>query len=280
VVSASQNSAFDTFSQSNLIIEAEDFDFGSGRFIDDPVPTAVPATNSYYMEATPAVVGVDLTTPNNISGEQFAYRNDSCGTQAASDFLRQKFVTADVSDYNVGWWYTGAWLNYTRTFPTNNYYIYGRLASGNGAYSATNSLVTGGGGTANQTTRLLGTFGGVDSGWQTWQWVPLLNSNGQLAVTALGGVQTLKMTSGNSLNANFYMFVPAPSSMRLSASLSNSSPVLSFGTQRGFNYLVVYKNLLSDSYWKLLSVAPGTGTNATIADVSTATQRFYAVVVQ
>ena len=49
---------FDTFSQSNLMLEAEDFDFGYDQFIDNPVPTAEPAANSYYMEAIPAIVGL------------------------------------------------------------------------------------------------------------------------------------------------------------------------------------------------------------------------------
>jgi hypothetical protein len=279
-VSTTISNAFDTFSQSNLIAEAEDFDFGSDQFIDNPVPTSLPAADSYYMETIPAVWGVDLTTPDNIGGEQFAYRNDSCGTQVASDFLRQKFITAGVSDYNVGWWYTGAWLNYTRTFPTNSYYIYGRLASANGAYSATNSLVTGGAGCASQTTLFLGTFSGIDSGWQTWQWVPLLDANGQMAVVPLGGVETLKITSGNDLNANFYMFVPVPAQMTLAASLIDSNPVLSFPTQPDFNYMVVYKNDLSESYWKLLAILSGDGTTQTFADLPGATARFYAIVVQ
>jgi beta-glucosidase len=280
VVSSTLSNAFDTFSQSNLTIEAEDFDFGNGRFIDNPVPTASPAANSYYMEATPAVVGVDLTTPNNISGEQFAYRNDSCGTQAASDVPRQKFVNAGVSDYNVGWWYTGAWLNYTRTFPTNNYYIYARLASDAGAYGVTNSLVTGGVGTTSQTTRLLGTFSAVGSGWQAWQWAPLLDVNGRPVVAALGGVETLKMTADNSLNANFYMFIPAPPAAKLTASLSHSSAVISIPTEPGSNYMLVYKNQFSDTYWKLLNAFSGDGTIKTIADAVGATQRFYRVVAQ
>jgi len=279
-VTAIENNFFDTFSQSNLMIEAEDFDFGSGHFINDPVPTAVPATNSYYMEATPAVWEVDLTTPNNIGGEAFAYRNDSCGTQLASDFLRQKFIAAGVADYNVGWWYSGAWLNYTRAFPTNRYYIYGRLASANGSYSATGSLVTSGAGTSNQNSQLLGTFSGTDSGWQTWQWVPLMNNNGQEAVVQLGGVGTLKMTSGDSLNANYYMFVPVPSRTLISITLGPGGPLLSFPTQPGFNYMLVYKNNLSDRYWKFLSVASGDGTIKTLADASTASERFYAIVVQ
>jgi hypothetical protein len=279
-VSTTMSNAFDTFSQNNLMVEAEDFDFGKDQFIDNPVPTAEPAANSYYMEAVPAVVGVDLTTPANVGGELFSYRNDSCGTQVTSDFPRQKFIAAGVSDYNVGWWYAGAWLNYTRTFPTNNYYIYGRLASANGAYGATNSLVTGGGGTAGQTTRLLGTFSGTDNGWQTWQWVPMLDANGRMSVVPLGGVETLKMTSGNNLNANFYMFIPVPAPMTLAVSLSHSSPLLSFSTQPGFSYMVVCKNDLAESYWKLLAVLSGDGSTQTFADLPGAAARFYAIVVQ
>jgi beta-glucosidase len=269
---------FDTFSQNNFIWEAEDFDFGNGRFIDNPVPTSGPATNSYYLEAISAVVGTDLTTPNDVSGEQFAYRNDSCGTQVATDFLRQKYITAGVSDYNVGWWYTGAWLNYTRTIPTNNYYIYARLASDNGAYTATNSLVISGAGTSSQTTRLLGTFSAVGTGWQSWQWVPLLNTNGQLAVVPLGGVETFKMTSGDSLNANFYMLVPVPVSPNISAFLNGSNTIISFPTQAGFSYLVVYKDNLQDANWKLLSIMSGDGTIKMVTDTKNKSQCFYKVV--
>ena len=270
---------FDTFSQNNFIWEAEDFDFGGGQFIDNPVPTAVPATNSYEQEATPAVVGIDLTTPNNISGEQFAYRNDSCGTQAASDFLRQKYITAGVPDYNVGWWYSGAWLNYTRTIPPGNYWIYGRLASGNGAYTVTNSLVTGGRGTASQTTRVLGTFSAIGTGWQSWQWVPLLNASGQLAVVSLGGVETFKMTSGNNVNANFYMLAPVPAATNITAILSGSDTVISFPTQAGFGYLVVYKDNLEDPYWKLLGIVTGNGMIKTMTDTMNKSQRFYKLVI-
>jgi beta-glucosidase len=278
-VTAATVNNFDTFSQSNFIWEAEDFDFGGGRFIDNPVPTAVPATNSYYQEVLPAVVGVDLTTPNNISGEQFAYRSDSCGTQVATDYLRQKYITAGVPDYNVGWWYSGAWLNYTRTIPTNNYCIYARLAGGNGAYTVTNSLVTGGAGTSSQTTQMLGTFSATGTGWQSWQWVPLLDTNGQLVVALLGGVETFKMTSGNSANANFYMLVPVPAPPDISAYLSGSNTVISFPTQSGFSYLLVYKNSLQDAYWRLLSIVAGDGIVKTVTDPMNQSQRFYRIVI-
>lgn len=273
------NNIFDTFSQTNLMIEGEDFDFGGGQFIDNPVPSAVPATNSYYMEATPAIVGVDLTTPGNISGEDFAYRNDSCGTQIADDMLREKFILAGVPDYNVGWWNPGTWLNYTRTFPVDQYNIWGRLASANGAYSATVSLVTGGRGTSSQSTLSLGAFEANDYGWQTWEWVPLAE-NGEIASVALGGVETLKMTCQSGLNANFYMFVPAPIRPQITASITGTNAEISYPTQPGFYYLLVYKNSLSDPYWKLLSAAPGSGSRVAVTDSSGPVVRFYTLVVQ
>lgn len=277
-VATARVNEFDTFSQSNFMWEAEDFDFGGGNYIENPVPTPAPATNSYFMEAIPAIVGTDLTTPNNVSGETFAYRNDSCGTQVAADFLRQKYVAAGVPDYNVGWWYTGAWLNYTRSFPTNKFYIYGRLAGGNGAYTITNSLVTSGLGTPSQTTQLLGTFSGSGTDWQGWQWIPLLDTNGQPVAVTLGGVQTFKMTSGNSANANFYMLVPAPTPMNITARVSGSNVTVSFPTQSGVSYMVVYKDTLEDPYWKLLETVNGDGTVKSVTDASGKTQRFYRVV--
>ena len=265
---------FDTFSQDNFIFEAEDFDFGGGRFINNPVPTSIPATNSYFLEAKPAISGVDLTTD---VADSEAYRYDLCGTQVTSDVLRRKYIDAGVADYNVGWWYAGAWLNYTRSIPTNNYYIYARLASGNGNYTVTNRLVIGGAGTPTQTTKLLGTFSAAGTGWQSWQWVPLLNTNGQMAVVSLGGVETFKLTSDSSVNANFYMLAPAPASPKIVIFLRNANPVLSFATQAGFSYLVAYKDELNDAYWKLLTIVAGDGTDKYILDTVFKTQRFYKV---
>ena len=54
----SVSGTFDTFSQNNFMIEAEDFDFNSGQYIDNPVPTSGNGTttgnlaaNSYFYYA-------------------------------------------------------------------------------------------------------------------------------------------------------------------------------------------------------------------------------------
>ena len=297
---------FDTFSQSNFMIEAEDFDFNGGQFIDNPIPTgayvnnaypayAVAAVNSYfyYPEAdsdNEAIVGVDLTTLTTDAAETFIYRPaESAGTQVATDFLRGKFYVTNgatvtiFNDFNLGFWDPGQWVNYTRTFPTNTYNVYGRLASG-GAYSGLSlSLVTNGVGTSNQTTMLLGTFSDPNAnGWQDWDWVPLLNTSGQLAVVSLGGVETLQAnnTTTVSVNANFYMFVPAvvaPQAVHLSVSRTGSTISIQFPTQSGFNYTVLYSGSLKPANWQTLTIISGDGTLKTATDTMGSSPRFYRV---
>ena len=223
---------FDTFSQTNFMIEAGDYDFNGGQWIDNPLETAttVAAANSYYYypgdnSGNSAAYGIDYTTTNVTTAETYVYRVDgntppsvssvaeAAGSEVTSDFLRDKFInegsgaqppfeyvpTEPVpttnTDYDLAWWEPGAWLNYTRTFPANTYRVWGRLASGAVYTNATMSLVTSGQGTTNHTTQLLGTFSDTNaSGFQAWHWIPLEN-NGQPVVVSLGGVETLKLTA-------------------------------------------------------------------------------------
>ncbi len=303
--SHSYSGTFDTFSQNNLMIEAEDYDFSGGQFIDNPIQTAptTGATNSYYgfpgnNFANTSVYGVDYTTSNSITGETFYYRLDtSAGTETNTDFLRSRFVNSGQvpgetlgftnTDFDVGWWSPGTWLNYTRTFPTNQYNVYGRLAY-SGAYSnATLGLVTVGG--VTQTTQPLGTFSDPNAnGFQSWHWVPLM-TNGQMALISLGGVETLKVTAPpgpvtGSLNANYYMFVPntAVSPFSISASVSAGTVSIKFPTQNGHSYTVYYSTSLNPASWLTLSSGiAGDGTVKTATD-STAggASRFYKVLAQ
>jgi hypothetical protein len=293
---------FDTFSQNNFMIEAEDFDFNGGQFITNPIPTgayvgalvasyAYSAVNSYFFypagdSANAAIVGVDLTTVLTDAGETFLYRPaESAGTQVATDFLRQKFYVTNgatvtiFNDFNLGWWDPGQWVDYTRTFPANTYHVYGRLASG-GAYSGlTLSLVTNGVGTATQTTNLLGSFSDPNAnGFQSWHWVPLLNTNGQLAVVSLGGTNTLQAQTGAvGVNANFYMFVPAASAVHLSISRTGNTISIQFPTQSGSNYTVLYSGSLNPANWQTLTTISGDDSVKTATDTMGSSPRFYRV---
>jgi hypothetical protein len=286
--------SFDTFSPSYFTWEAEDFDFGpenspvgngSGlRYIDNPAPTSAAATNSYFGQAGDPDVD-ESSIWLNVLGT-YIYRNlDFASTEVTSDAPRQKYINAqlaapdpNIHDYDVNFWTNGAFLNYTRTFPTGNFYLYGRLAAGSGAFNMSCAQVTSGYGTSSQTTQPLGNFIGTGSSFATWQYVPLVNTNtGQLVTLSLGGVETLQMNGDYKENANFFMLVPKPANaVPLKAVINLSGGVnLSFQTQSGFTYTVQYKNHLSDPTWQNLSSVAGDGTVKTITDTPPGSSRFY-----
>jgi hypothetical protein len=300
---------FDTFSQNNFMWEAEDFDFNGGQYIDNPIPTGddtlttgtpavangstAPNSYFYYPEGNSAnagIYGIDFTTQASNDGADLYYRPfENVGTELNFDYLRQKFIDAQTSvgdptigDFDVGWYNGGWWLNYTHTYPTGQYYVYGRLAGGNGPFSGTTvSLVTSGWGTTNQTTQLLGSFADPNAaGWQTWHWVPLIDTNNHPAIVSVGGTNTLQVTSGANLNMNYFMLVPAASPLTIRVVINGQHPAVSFQTQAGFTYTVLYKNNLTDANWTVLSSVAGDGTVKTVTDSTGGAQRFYKVLVQ
>lgn len=290
-MSNSIKETFDTFSQNNLMIEAVDFDFNGGQFIDNPIPTAGVelATNSYYdggpTTANAAEPNIDYYGFSDGGGEAWNYRpNDTdVGQEITADFLRNKFIATGAQDYDMGYWNGGFWENYTRTFPGSSYNVYARLAGGNGPFSGTTlALVTAGQGTSNQTTRVLGSFADANpQGWETWHWVPML-SGGKLATISLGGVQTLKLTSGNNQNAHFLMFVPVVSaSVSFTVSISGSTVSLKFPTASGHNYTVLYNTTLTGGAWQPLSGSvAGDGSVHTVTDSESGGARFYKLQIQ
>lgn len=308
--SNSYTETFDNFSQTNLMVEADEYDYNGGQFIADPIETATnyTATNSYYPwpddsnPANDAIYGEDYTTSNTVAGEEFIYRYDfAAGTANATDFLRNKFINSGQdtaagepvgytnTDCYVGWWNTGTWLNYTRIFPTNNYYVYGRLAAGVAYTNTTVSLVTAGQGTTSQTTQLLGSFSDPNAnGFQSWHWVPLQN-DGTNVLVPLAGTTTLKVTAGGpavatgNINSHFYLFVPAVSgaaAFSLSTSLSGNTFSIKFQTQNGESYTVLYSSGLNPAAWQTLTTVNGDGTVKTVTDTTSAAARFYKVEAQ
>lgn len=299
-LSNSVTETFDTFSQNNLMIEAVDFDFNGGQFIDNPLPTAGvnTATNSYFDGGfnaaggdgtNMAVQNVDYNGSSDGGGEAWQYRqlDRGVGQEVTTDFKRDKFINVDgngdnAQDYDIGYWNGGFWENYTRTFPVNKFNVYARMAGGNGPFNNTTlALVTSGKGTTTQTTQLLGSFADPNAAaWTTWHWVPMLDTNGNLATVTLGGVQTLKLTSGNNANAHFLIFV-ASLSANLTVSISGSNIQLHFPTQTGHTYTVLYKNSLTVGSWQSLSAAvPGDDTVKTVSDIVGLSQRFYKLQIQ
>jgi hypothetical protein len=300
---------FDTFDVNNYQWECVDYDFSTngttgGLFIDNPVPTCdvnasqvgTEATNSYFAypggltSVALALQGVDMNWADPQTMNNSYYRADSVGTQPSGDYVRPQFVAArtqfsdpNIGPFQIGYFNQYNWLNYTRHYPTNNYNVWARLAGGGGAFSNTVlSIVTNGYGTANQSSNVLGTFSDpLAAGWQTYHWVPLLDTNGNKVVVALGGQATLTLTSGNNLNAAYFMLVPAPPQLQVTPSLVSGQLNLSFPTESGHTYKVVYKSSLSDPTWTPVgSAISGNGSVTNVIESLTGTQGYYTVTVQ
>jgi hypothetical protein len=300
---------FDTFSANNFTWEAEDFDFdpanspvpnGSGlQYIDNPAPTSAPATNSYYGQA--GDLDIDYSSIFlNVLPVPTVYRsaaqnlNNIIPIEVTADSMRQKYQNAQllqvdpgIQDYDIFNLTNGAWINYTHTFPTGNFYVYARVsAGGTNPISFQCAQVTSGAGTTPQTTNVLGYFQAIGNNYATWQYAPLINTNTDVPVVlSLGGVETLQVDGDGFEHVNFYMLVPVPpNSVSISVSISGPNIQLSFPTQTGYTYAMEYKNNLSDPTWTPVvgggNPVTGNGSTQSVMDSLGQNHRFYRLVIQ
>jgi hypothetical protein len=258
---------FDTFSQDNYMVEAEDFDTGGGQFVDpwspDSYATAGAVTNVDYQHIP-------------LSGEAYPYRSEGIPEDISHDYLRQIFIDYGALDYSLTFFAGTDWANYTRAYPPGTYYVYGRF-SGGGPFSMYLDQVVSGAGTTSQTTKRLGHWSAIGKDYVTYDWVPLTDDGlAAPAVVKLNGVSTLRITTDGFCNPNYFMLVPA-AGIRLTARPAGSNVALSFPTQVGANYRVFYKTNLTTATWTLLNSGPGNGGTKTVNDPASALGRFYKV---
>ncbi len=241
---------FDTFSPASFAFEAENWDFENGQYINNPVITSEPQANSYFEKVGSALdsyEGVELpptTAP-------FRYRTlDVLATDVCTDTPTRALLAAQLTNqlafnYNLAYWSSNGWANYTRAYPSGNFYIYGRLAGEN---ALTNSVELS---QIAPAAQALGVFRFVGRGYNNFDWVPLVNpNNGQLQTVALSGVATLRTTTFGGVNPNSYLIVPAvPGAEALQVSFSGGALTLSWNNPAF--HLQVQTN------------APGTGLSGT-----------------
>ncbi|HTB85023.1 MAG TPA: polysaccharide lyase family 8 super-sandwich domain-containing protein [Candidatus Sulfotelmatobacter sp.] len=270
---ATMTSSFDTFSFGNYVLQAEDFDYNGGHYIDNP------QTNAYA--GLVSITNVD-THQVNFAGTDI-YRKNGMDTEVNGDLVSPPYIGTGKTDYSIGYFSAGAWANYTRHFPAGSYNLYARLAAGGGATTCTLSRVTGGWGTTSQTTNLLGTFSIPNTAWETYGYIPLKDNSGNLVTVKLdGSTNTLRLVRPGSAtadcNANFLMLIPI---FAASAAPNGTNVSISFPTQAGFNYQVLYKNQLTDPTWLPLgSALAGNNFMQTFNDPPGANTRFYRVQIQ
>jgi len=263
---------FDTFSQDNYMVEAEDFDHDGGQYVDPWTPDAY---NGFG-----ATTNIDFQHKTE-GGELFPYRTDGVPESSVTNYTveaRQRFVSVGESDYQLDWFGASDWANYTRAYPAGNFFVYARSA-GSGPFSMYLDQVVSGAGTTNQVTKRLGTWAAVGQNRQTYTWVTLTDGGLTTPVAVnLGGVSTLRITTTTGLcYPNYFMLVPS-SGITLTAARSGGNIVLSFPTLPGLTYRVLWRDDLTSGTWNLLTSVPGDGTVKSTSDPLIGPKRFYKVV--
>lgn len=218
-----------TFVAGTLFIEAEDFNYGHGKYVKDK---AIGMTGKYSGGAYKDLGdGVDGTVGDGSdlgidyfevapSSAQAVYRSGTgveagkfgdTSTPPAAGLDRGTF-SVDVN-HVVGWNDAGDWYNYTRTFPVpaKDYNVYAHLASGGADEAAELAEITGGATTANQTKVKLGTFKAQATGnWDVWHIVQLKDDSGTPVTVNMGGERTVRFTVlPGALDVDYIAFVPA-----------------------------------------------------------------------
>jgi hypothetical protein len=199
-----------TRAASSFIIEAEDFNHGSGQHL--PLASTMPYYGGAYnnLSATP---DVDYHQVDN-DGDSDLYRigefpNVPMVDNLALDSSRSGWTV--TTSYRIGWTSEGDWYNYTRTFPDGNYYVYAALSyegSDPGQLRGSLHRVTSGATSSSQTLSLLGTFDSPGSGgWGVNLRVPLNDSGGTPILLPLSGLTTLRYTAGSG-DIDYFVFEP------------------------------------------------------------------------
>jgi hypothetical protein len=225
-VNGLQNSANTTFQTTWLgtlaptyVWEAEDFDFNSGMFIDNPDLCTGPGTDTNCYFGQVGVTNVDeyTYTYGPPPGQFYRGASDGIGTQPSGDYSRPNLTAAGRIDYCINPFNNNEWVNYTRDWPNSTNWIIGRFANGGTAGGDSLYLVTPAG------TNLLGTFVVTPTpSWTTFQYFYLISTDGvNRATVVLNGKETLRLSAGVNGTANalptFFMIVPGlPDLPRLS----------------------------------------------------------------
>ncbi|EEF58129.1 hypothetical protein [Pedosphaera parvula] len=222
---ATNNFTFNTFSPTNLSIDAEDYNHNGGAFFANPVPNAyfglLGSNGVDYAEN-------DLTGTNNTSG----YRTGDLPQTllvTGDPYDHAGFLAAGAIDYEVGFTDANEWQNYTRNLENTNYTVYARAASGTGGTIMVERLANPTATTTDQPNAALGTcIIPVTGGSKIYsgQMVPLTDFFGNTVQIHFAGTNTFRETAINNraYNLNYLMFVPNTNTATLKPYLSAGYP--------------------------------------------------------
>ena len=212
---ATNTATFNTFLPTDLYIDAYDYNYSSGQFVDSSTP-ANSFANLLGNNGIDYSIS-DLSGTNNTAG----YRPGDLpqilqlNTDATGDPIDHANLRADGhTAYNIGFTDTGNWENYTRVIPNpTNYSIYARAASAAGGQFEIEGLVNSTATSSNQPLVALGRVNVPVTGGSkvfSGQLTPLTDAFGDTVVLPLSGTKTFRETAISSRGYNLeYLLVVA-----------------------------------------------------------------------
>ena len=226
------NFTFNTWLANNLFIEAEDYNFGNGLWLDN---FSFPQPNQSYSDFVNGGLfgsnGVDYleydltgtTHPN------YYRTNDLPQVEVCTDVDHDNFAANTFQDYNLGFIQNGEWEDYTRHMSNVTYTVYARMA-GFGANpvmlmerSAAPTVTN-----ASQPRASLGTFVCPQTGGaQNWTFVQLKDFFSNPVQLRLPGTNTFRLTdigSDGSYNVNYLILVASTNTAALHPYVASGFP--------------------------------------------------------
>ncbi len=273
-----------------LSVEVEDYNLGSGQYINDPPPSGLtpggavinPDGNGYFDRAGTSGVDFSIAVPSAGDPQQ-AYRFfDPTTTRYTLDGLRSKYVSSGAPDYDVWQWSPTDWLNYTRTFAAGPYQVFLRASTPAAAQVCLQS-VTSDPTQPGQSVSALGRFNlAARAGYQHAE---LKDDLGQSKVLSLDGPATFRLAACGitaDLALNYLVFAqvpPPPEEIQIDDPLLDGAGFhFQFPTRSGAQYVVEYNTQLAPTGWTTLDTVSGTGNPHHATDSNPAdTIRFYRV---
>ncbi|MCP5515991.1 MAG: hypothetical protein H7A45_01890 [Verrucomicrobiales bacterium] len=224
---ATRTFGFTTFREDNFTIEAENYNFAGGAFIDNPVLcNTYGSSEGCYFDRV-SLPGIDAFDANGFGDDTASYedvyrfssggatREEEFDTMRSGDVLRSKYdgqngQNGAIVDYDVDRLAAGDWANYTRTFPAGTYSILLR-AMATSPQLVRLDRVTGAATGADQELSLMGYFAVPGNGSYTF--VPLTDVSGAVELAAnLDGETTIRLTAieaNANIQWNFLLFPEA-----------------------------------------------------------------------
>jgi hypothetical protein len=215
-VSTSGNYTAVIYPSDNIfVIEAEDYNTGSGQIADSIINT-MPYTGNAYTNLA-AVHDVDYHSDDANDSDVYRKGEDPNKNDEPNDGGRWGADRGSWTmeyNYKLGWVNNVDWFNYTRVFPAADYEVYLAASLGSsGTIRAGLDEVTGDPTQPDQATQNLGSFvgpshpNGTGGGWSQNSFVPLVDGDGMLLTIPLQGETTLRL-SGDTGDLDYMVFIP------------------------------------------------------------------------